>query len=203
VIQTKSNKVVETIPVSLFNDTLHGSTPNALTLNTTNNILYVANGLNNAIAVIQLGKNASLNGKGKSTISGFIPTETYPGGLKFFKNLLIVTNLESNGSNVIDKTKKARTIHQQIASVSIIPLPNSKELATFTQEVVQMNLANRTEQLQLAPRENLTPNQYQKDLVKPSVFRHIIYIIKENKTYDQVFGDLPKGRNDSSLTVFG
>ncbi|MEI6087529.1 MAG: alkaline phosphatase family protein [Bacteroidota bacterium] len=203
VIQTKSNKVVETIAVSLLNDTLHGSTPNALALNTANNILYVANGLNNAIAVIQLGKNAASNGKGQSTISGFIPTEAYPGGLTIVNNQMIVTNLESNGSNVIDEIKKARTIHQQIASVSIIPLPNSTELVSLTQEVIQMNLVSRNEQLQLAPRAYISPKPIPERLGEPSVFKHIIYIIKENKTYDQVFGDLPKGRNDSSLTVFG
>ena len=203
VIQTKSNSVIETIPVSLLNDSLHGSTPNALELNVTENILYVANGLNNAIAVVQLGKNVALNGKGTSVITGFIPTEAYPGGLKIFNNLLIVTNLESNGSNVIDERKKARTIHQQIASVSTIPLPNAKELAHFTQEVVQLNLTSRIEQLQLAPRENISPKPIPERLGEPSVFKHVIYIIKENKTYDQVFGDLPKGRNDSSLTIFG
>ena len=165
--------------------------------------MYVANGLNNAIAVVQLGKNVALNGKGTSVITGFIPTEAYPGGLKIFNNLLIVTNLESNGSNVIDERKKARTIHQQIASVSTIPLPNAKELAHFTQEVVQLNLTSRIEQLQLAPRENISPKPIPERLGEPSVFKHVIYIIKENKTYDQVFGDLPKGRNDSSLTIFG
>jgi YVTN family beta-propeller protein len=203
VIQTKNNKVVETIPVSLFNDTLHGSTPNALELNTENNILYVANGLNNAIAVIHLGKNVANNGKGKTTISGFIPTEAYPGGLKLFNDLMIVANLESNGSNVVDDIKKARTIHQQLASVSVIPFPNSKELNKLTNEVIQMNLVSRIEQLHLTPRENIIPKPIPERLGEPSVFKHIIYIIKENKTYDQVFGDLPKGRNDSSLTVFG
>jgi YVTN family beta-propeller protein len=203
VIQTKTNSVVETIPVSLMKDSLHGSTPNALELNEANTILYVANGLNNAIAVLQLGKHAATNGKGNSVITGFIPTEAYPGGLKINKNNLVVTNLESNGSNVIDDRKKARSIHQQIASISIIPLPNKVELEKYTQEVVQLNVANRTDQLQLAPRENRTPLPVPERLGEPSIFKHVVYIIKENKTYDQVFGDLPFGRNDSSLCVFG
>jgi YVTN family beta-propeller protein len=203
VIQTKTNKVVETIPVSLMQDSLHGSTPNALELNDANTILYVANGFNNAIAVVHLGKIAASNGKGKSSVLGFIPTEAYPGGLSLNKDLLVVTNLESNGANVIDDRKKARSIHQQIASVSIIPIPNSKELEKYTQEVYQLNLASRIEQIQLAPRENIAAKPVPERLGEPSVFKHVIYIIKENKTYDQVFGDLPKGRNDSSLCVFG
>ncbi|MEI8073699.1 MAG: alkaline phosphatase family protein [Bacteroidota bacterium] len=203
VIQTKTNKVVETIPVSLMQDSLHGSTPNALELNEANTILYVANGFNNAIAVVQLGKHAASNGKGNSTIAGFIPTEAYPGGLKINQNILAVTNLESNGANVIDERKKARSVHQQIASVSLIPLPSNNELAKYTQEVVQLNLANRLEQLQLAPRENIAAKPVPERLGEPSIFKHVIYIIKENKTYDQVFGDLPKSRSDSSLCVFG
>lgn len=78
-----------------------------------------------------------------------------------------------------------------------------KELQKYTQEVIQLNLANRVEQLQLIPRENILPKPVPERLGEPSVFKHVLYIIKENKTYDQVFGDLPKGRNDSSLTVFG
>lgn len=203
VIQTKTNKVVETISVSLMQDSLHGSTPNALELNESNTILYVANGLNNAIAVLQLGKHAASNGKGNSAITGFIPTEAYPGGLKINKNKLVVTNLESNGSSVMDERKKARSIHQQIASVSLIPLPNKKELEKYNQEVVQLNLVNRLEQLQLLPRENVSPLPVPERLGEPSIFKHVVYIIKENKTYDQIFGDLPIGRNDKNLCVFG
>ena len=203
VIQTKTQKVVETISVSLMQDSLHGSTPNALFVNETSNTLYIANGLNNAVAVVELGKYASANGKGKSVIKGFIPTEAYPGGLLIKNNLLVVTNLESNGSNVVDENKKARSIHQQIASVSVIPLPNKNELEKYTQEVVQLNLVSRLQQLQLAPRENVAALPVPERLGEPSIFKHIVYIIKENKTYDQVFGDLPKGRNDSTLCVFG
>jgi len=132
VVSTKAQTVVETIPTGLMQDSLSGSTPNALLLNDTNDLLYVANGLNNAVAVIELGKNASSNGKGKTTIRGFIPTEAYPSGLEIKNNFLVVTNLESDGSNVIDETKKARSIHQQIASVSIIPLPNKKNWKIYT-----------------------------------------------------------------------
>jgi YVTN family beta-propeller protein len=203
VIQTKTHKVVESIPVSLMQDSLHGSTPNALFVNEANSLLYVANGLNNAIAVVELGKYANTSGKGKSLLKGFIPTEAYPGGLLIKNNLLVVTNLESNGSNVIDQNKKARSIHQQIASVSVISLPTNKELEKYTQEVVQLNLAGRIQQLQLAPRENVAALPVPERLGEPSIFKHVVYIIKENKTYDQVFGDLPKGRNDSSLCVFG
>ncbi len=203
VIQTASDKVAETIPVGLLNKTksLQGSSPNALELNKDNSTLYVANGMDNAVAMLQLGKQASGLGKGKTKLLGLIPTEAYPGGMKLINNTLVVTNLESDGANVIDEKRKARSIHNQLASVSIIPVPGTARLAEYTAEVATLNLVNRTEQF--APRKNITPVPVPARLGEPSVFRHVVYIIKENKTYDQVYGDMPAGRGDSSLCIFG
>ncbi|MEO6547223.1 MAG: alkaline phosphatase family protein [Ferruginibacter sp.] len=206
VIHTKTNTVTETINVGLLQGkhSLQGSTPNALELNTDNTILYVANGFDNAVAVISLGKNASLNSTNRlSQVTGYIPTEAYPGGLKLLRNRLVVTNLESEGANVINARKNAIAIHNQLASVSIIPLPGKAMLQQYTLEVAQLNLMNRNEQLQLLPRAGIAPVPVPERLGEPSVFKHVIYIIKENKTYDQVFGDLPQGRGDTSLCIFG
>ena len=205
VIQTKNQELVETIPVGLMRGSkqLLGSTPNALVIDEVRHQLYVANGLDNAIAVIQLGKHASTNGKGKTLILGYIPTEAFPGGLLLTKDQLIVTNLESNGANVVDQNKKARSIHQQLASVSVIPLPDKLRLEKYTQEVAQLNLLNRVQQQELAPRPNRAPVPVPERTGEPSVFKHVVYIIKENKTFDQVFGDMHKGNNDSSLAIFG
>lgn len=205
VIQTKSNKVSETIDVGLLKGkySLQGSTPNALELDASNSILYVANGFDNAVAVVRLGKNAAAKGKGISQVEGYIPTEAYPGGLRLADNLLVVTNLESDGANVIDQNKNARSIHQQLASVSIIPVPDKKTLGDYSREVAQLNLLNRTDQLQLLPRAGVAPVPVPERLGEPSVFKHVVYIIKENKTYDQVFGDIRQGRGDPSLCIFG
>lgn len=203
VIQTVSDKIVETIPVGLLTkiNNLQGSSPNALELNKDNTVLYVANGMDNAVALVQLGKQAASAGKGKTKLLGLIPTEAYPGGLKLVNNTLVVTNLESDGANVIDEKRKARSIHNQLASVSIIPVPGAARLAQYTAEVATLNLVNRTEQF--APRKNITPVPVPARLGEPSVFKHVVYIIKENKTYDQVYGDIPAGRGDSSLCIFG
>ncbi|MBC7886891.1 MAG: beta-propeller fold lactonase family protein [Ferruginibacter sp.] len=205
VINTKSNTISESVDVGLLKGkyNLQGSTPNALELNADNTILYVANGFDNAVAVVRLGKNASANGKGKSFVNGYIPTEAYPGGLKLVKDLLVVTNLESDGANVTDQDRKAGSIHQQLASVSIIPIPGKVTLERYTQEVAQLNLLNRREQLLLLPRAGVVPVPVPERLGEPSVFKHVVYIIKENKTYDQVFGDIPQGKGDSSLCIFG
>lgn len=205
VIQTKNNVISETIEVGLLKGkySLQGSTPNGLELSADNATLYVANGMDNAVAVIQLGKNASAKGKGMSQVTGYIPTEAYPGGLKVIQNNLVVTNLESDGANIFNNDNKASSIHNQLASVSLIPIPDKKKLEQYTQEVAQLNLLNRTDQLQLLPRPGIAPVPVPERLGEPSLFKHVIYIIKENKTYDQVYGDMPLGKNDSSLCIFG
>ena len=205
VISTKNAKVAETIAVGLLKGkfSLQGSTPNGLELNAANSILYVANGFDNAVAVVSLGKKTASSGKGKSLVTGYIPTEAYPGGLKILNDQLLITNLESDGANVINQKRNAGSIHNQLASVSIVPLPGKKQLEDYTLEVAQLNLMNRTDQLQLLPRKGVAPVPVPERLGEPSVFKHVVYIIKENKTYDQVYGDISEGRGDSSLCIFG
>jgi YVTN family beta-propeller protein len=205
VIATNKDEVVETIPVGLLGDAqkFQGSTPNALVLSADNTTLYVANGLDNAIAVIHLGKKAASKGSGKTTISGFIPTEAYPGGIAIVDHQLVVTNIESAGANVIAAIKNARSIHNQLGSISIIPIPDKTVLMDYTQKVLEMNFISRYNQSLLTPREGVKAVPVPERIGEPSVFKHVVYIIKENKTYDQVLGDVHIGNGDSSLCVFG
>ena len=203
VINPANYKVVENINIGMLGTSFQGSTPNGLALNTSGNILYVSNGLDNAIAVLNLGSKVSSNGQGKSFIQGYIPTEAYPAGLQLMGNKIVVANLESDGANVIDSVKKARSIHQELASVSIIDLPTKEQLVQYTNSVKQNSLIHRLEILSLKPRKEATPKPVPERVGEPSVFKHVVYIIKENKTYDQVLGDMKYGRNDSSLTIFG
>jgi len=203
VINASNNLLTENIFVGLAGSNLQGSTPNGLALSVDGKKLYVSNGLDNAIAVIHLGKKSATLGTGKTFIEGYIPTEAYPAGLLIKENKLVVANLESDGANVVDEKKNARTIHQELASVSIIPLPNQTELNAFTAEVKKQNLVNRLDQLLLPARPNVAPVPIPERLGEPSLFKHVVYIIKENKTYDQVLGDVKSGNGDSSLCVFG
>jgi hypothetical protein len=135
--------------------------------------------MDNAIAVVQLSKNSSSNGKGKSLVLGFIPTEAYPGGVQVVQNQLVVANIESIGANVVNASNKARSVHKQLGSISIIPIPNKTVLAQYTQEAAQLSMANRL--TQLAPRPGIAPVPVPERLGEPSVFKHVVYIIKENK----------------------
>lgn len=205
VINTKTDAVVETIPVGMFQATFskEGSTPNGLTLDRNNTLLYVSNGMDNALAVIGLGKLSSASGKGQSKIEGYIPTEAYPAGTALVDDILVVANLEGEGVNVVNREKNARGIHYQLGSVSIIPVPSTAALKDYTVAAYDNALHNRMLGAVQPPRSNVAPVPVPERIGEPSVFKHVVYIIKENKTYDQVFGDMKTGRGDSSLCVFG
>jgi YVTN family beta-propeller protein len=203
VISTVTNEVVKTIPVKLSPDfsSLIGDSPNALAINASGDTLYVANGMDNAIAVIKLGEGTSFKGSGTTRILGFIPTEAYPAGLALNANTLFVANLEGAGARV--PTKGAYSSHQQAASISIVPLPNAEVLKSYTSRVQDANLVFRTRLSQLTPRKGVPARPVPERIGEPSLFKHVVYIIKENKTYDQVLGDMPEGDGMKSLCIYG
>ena len=203
VISTKSDKVVNSISVRLNGEenSFIGDSPNALALNAGDTILYVANGMDNAVAVISLGEISSSLGKGNSRIAGFIPTEAYPSGLVLGNQNLYVANLEGEGARV--NTGNGYQAHQQEATISIIPLPGEDKLNSYTERVKNANLLFRTKLSQLLPRNNVAAKPVPERIGEPSVFKHVVYIIKENKTYDQVMGDVPEGNGMKSLCIYG
>ena len=216
VIDAQRDKISTVIPVNLFNEgrQLIGDSPNALRLSNDEKTLYVANGLDNAVAVIQLGAGATARGSGKTFIKGFIPTEAYPAGLEILNNTLYVTNLEGEGSRVNSGTLKkggdtpdtkggAYNSHHQVATVSVIPLPNDAELADYTTQVKKLNLMFRAKLAGLLPRKDVAPQPVPERIGEPSVFKHVLYIIKENRTYDQVLGDMPEGDGRADLCLYG
>jgi len=205
VISTASNKVVDSISVRLggVDHSYIGSSPNALALDNSGNTLYVSNGMDNAVAVVKLGASSSASGKGKSSIDGFIPTEAYPAGIVLTDKTLYVANLEGEGARAQAPKDKGYSIHQQEATVSIIPLPNKNTLQAYTKRVEAANLMFRTKLAQLLPRSGVAPRPVPERIGEPSVFKHVVYIIKENKTYDQVLGDMPEGNGMKTLCIYG
>ncbi len=212
VINADTHVVIDSIEVGLFSHRKEfvGSSPNGLAINADGSVLYVANGLDNAICVVDLKKKS--NGK-NYTISGFIPTEAYPSAIVLDGNKMVVCNLESIGARALNDTDfedknskrkiKAFNSHKQMASISFIDLPNQAQLDGFTEKVKKLNLSYRMELTARAPRPNIAPVPVPERIGEPSVFKHVLYIIKENRTYDQVFGDLPEGRGMKSLCIFG
>ncbi len=226
VISTKTNTITETVSVRLdkANNPYFGDSPNSLVLSPAGSRLYVANGMDNALAVINLGqKSGGKNAQPNSKIAGFIPTAAYPGGIAMKgSNTLYVANIEGIGARLTVKNKNNKAFqtfirvdgkkrptagafnsHRMLASVSIIPVPDSQKLATYTQQVIHNNELVRLALLNLLPRKNRKPVPVPERIGEPSVFKHVIYIIKENRTYDQVLGDVKKGNGDAGLCTFG
>jgi len=197
VIDTKTDEVIDNISVHMQEDIPFGSSPNALTISPDGKYLYVANGTENAICIIQTEKPYK--------IQGYIPTGWYPGSVIMNKsgNTLYIANVKGIGSRNQRTDRNGYNSHDHLGTVSIIPVPTNRELTKLTEKVHMNNSyagmlkkmyqssGNRKE----VPVPEL-PSQV-------SHFKHVVYIIKENRTYDQVFGDMPQGDGDTSLVEFG
>lgn len=217
VVDVRRGEVVDSIPVGLFSGsiTYYGSSPNALAVDQSGTNLYVTNGFDNAVCVVSLGAGLSANGRGKTSVRGYIPTEAYPGGIILLGNELYVANIEAKGSRVLTQVHEMKaytatnepingyTVHQELASISIIPVPADKELKAYTKQVRTQSLFFRLALTNRGPRRHVAARPVPERIGEPSVFKHVIYIIKENKTYDQVFGDLTQGRGMPGLCIYG
>ncbi len=212
VIDTRAEKLTETISVRLNGEEnpFWGSSPNGLAISGNGKILYVANGMDNALAQVELGKNSSIKGKSESSkIKGFIPTGAYPGAVCLLHNrVLFVANIEAEGARIADSTilpdgEPAYNAHLEMASVSRIPVPSGKKLAAYSERVVRTGQLFRISLTLQSPRKDIAPVPVPARIGEPSVFKHVVYIIKENRTYDQVLGDLPEGKGEPALCVFG
>ena len=211
VIATASDKVVETIDCKPEKRLPFGSGSNALALSPDGLTLYVANGTNNCVAVVELG---SLSGgspppgtPNASKVAGLIPTGWYPGAVKVSADgkTLFVANVKGHGS-LNDKRRppeKGKNSHDHLGSVSVIPVPTADELKKLTEKANASNrLAYSLAGLE-KPRPDAKPVPVPERHGEPSVIEHVIYVIKENRTYDQVFGDMKEGNGDKELCIFG
>ena len=184
IVSTKSNRVVGEIDDSP-RGVREGSTPNALAI--ANGRLFVAEADNNAVAVFDLATRKLL---------GRIPAEWYPSALAVSGGELIVVNAKGGGSapnpsrpqpsEKLPKTSTAYTLGQITGSVMRVPVKmTASQLQSFTSRVTATNRWRTRDAQTLAGR-----------------FKHVLYIIKENRTYDQVLGDLQNADGDPSLVFF-
>lgn len=195
VIDTNSNKVVKTISLSRPGDKYKGANPNSLALSPDGGTLYVTLGGENALAVVDLRSNQ---------VAGRIPTGWYPNSVSVSQDgqrLYVVNAKSSSGPNPANsRTTAAGTATNttyrneytwalEKAGISVIPVPNRSTLAVLSQQVDKNNgFANRVADPMMT---------YLRTKIK-----HVIYVVKENRTYDQVLGDLPVGNGDPTLTLF-
>ena len=209
VISTSSDEVVETISARPEGRLPFGSGSNALALSPDGETLYVANGTNNCLAVVALGAKAleqhTPEGPAASRLRGLIPTGWYPGAVTVSPDgkKLFVANIKGHGLFAeLREKEKGHSSSDYLGSVSIIDVPDDKQLAAYTEEVNSNNrLALSLAGLE-SPRSKAAPLPVPQRHGEPSVFKHVVYVIRENKTYDQVLGDMQQGNGMESLCIF-
>ena len=200
VIDTRTDKVVESICAKPNPAELFGASPNALAFDSKGRTLFVANGTQNALAVIQFKA-------GQSKWKGLIPVGWFPGAVVFDapRQTVHVANIKGHGPGRPRKSDGTPEFnsHQYHGSLSLVPVPKSSALPSLT-ATAWSNF--HREQIALAlqpPRPGQTARVIPERIGEPSRIKHVVYIIKENRTYDQVLGDVPSGNGDPSLCIFG
>ncbi len=203
VIDTATDLVVETIWAKESPADLFGASPNALVFSPNGKTLYAANGTQNAVAAIKFDPK-----KRRSSLKGLIPVGWFPGALAFdaSRKTICVANIKGHA---VQPTPYKPTgapgfnSHQYHGSVSIVREPRQKELWEMTDVVYANFHRERIAQALRQPRRNQPPRPVPERIGEPSVFKHVVYVIKENRTYDQILGDVGIGNGDTSLCIFG
>ena len=218
VIDTARGTVQETIFTPLFPRSPEGSTPDALCVSPDGEMLYVANADNNCVAVVDIETPR------RSEVKGFIPTGWYPTSVAITpdgKQLLIgvgkgnqrissrpdqalidaalETPAKEGGYRQVPRVYVGNTLS---GALSIVEVPDEEQLAKYTSQVYR-NCPYSDDLLSAAVPPVSRKTAIPVKVGDESPIKHVIYIIKENRTYDQVFGDIPRGNGDPSLVMFG
>jgi YVTN family beta-propeller protein len=215
VIDLKKRKVLEILNAALYANAAPGSTTNSVAISGNGKTLYIANADNNCLAVFDITK------PGSSISKGFIPVGWYPACVRTSGNKIIVANgkgftslpnphapgpYDGNSGITFHQGSTHKVNKDQYigglfkGTLSIIAAPTSKQLSGYSQQVYANTPYNKEKEL-LSPGE--AGNPVPMKIGDTSPIKHIFYIIKENRTYDQVLSDIPGGNGDTSLLLFG
>ncbi len=197
VISTATGKVMKELSTELPGQQYGGSSPMALALSSDGARLFVADASANAVAVFDTAAEKSGGEESAATAKGFIPTEWYPTALAVQgDDLFIVTgkgqatgpNPPKSGQSLGDRPYIATLLHGSVARVNIKDAETN--LAALTRQAEETNLMTGSPgEIRFASGSN--------------PIKHVIYIIKENRTYDQIFGDIAEANGDPSLVMYG
>ncbi len=206
VIDLAAKVAREQISIALFTGVPPGSTPNALALSPDGKTLLVANADNNTVAVVDIETPH------KSEVEGFIPTGWYPTDVKFSKDGSQIFVLSGKG---LTSLPNPRGSHAGVpgsgdgqysgamlqGSLSILPVPDAATLAAMTKTVYAITPLSQAGVL--APPSAPVASPVPRKVGDPSPIKYVFYIIRENRTYDQILGDLDRGNGDPTLCLFG
>ncbi len=213
VIDIKSKQRIETLSCSLYPDAPVGSTPNGVALSEDEEKLFIANADNNCLAVFEVEE------RGKSRSLGFIPTGWYPTCVKLIGNKIYVTNGKglSSSSNpkgpnpVSSKSPQFKGANPEAVrgtqyigglfkgTLSIFEMPDTKTMADYSKIVYENTPYTKAKELET---EGQKGNPIPMKVGEKSPIKYVFYIIKENRTYDQVLGDVKSGNGDATLCLF-
>ena len=206
VIDTETGKTLETISSALFANAANGSTPNSISLSDDQRVLLIANATNNNIAVIDVSQ------RGRSHSLGFIPVGWYPTCVRFnpHDGKIYVANgkgltskANRQGPNPLNDPPK--TTREYIGglfqgTLAQIEPPTPQVMSRYTKTAFACNPLREDKAPVAKPVDPNNPIPSKVGDASP--IKYCIYIIKENRTYDQVLGDLPQGNGDPNLCIF-
>ncbi len=206
-IDTKENKPIETIGTAIAPNAPDGCTPNALALSADGKMLFVANANTNDVAVVNVAES------GHSQPLGLIPVGWYPTCVRVSRDgkTLYVTNGKGSSSKA-NREGPNPNVHTSSlrdyiggllhGTLSLIPTPTPDRMASYTKTVYECSPVNPKDPKAAATQGRSENNPIPAQVGDPSPIKHCIYIIKENRTYDQVLGDMPQGHGEPALCLF-
>ncbi len=204
-IDLASRAATEQISVALAPDAPAGSTPNALALSPDGRTLLVASADNNTVAVVDVSRPSA------SRVAGFIPTGWYPTGVRFTPDGRQTLVLSGKGLGSMPnprgpqpgaKGDPSQYVGAMLTgALSVLPTPDRDALEAYTKTVHRVTPGSRVPQPKAARAPRSSPIPQRAGGASP--LRHVFYVIRENRTYDQIFGDMPIGNGDPTLCLFG
>jgi YVTN family beta-propeller protein len=203
VIDLNTDRVVRTIDLSVpIAGGFFGSGPNGVAV-TDDGRAYVTLGQANAVAAI------NLQGRDAHPVIGYIPTGYFPTSIAYdaAQKQLVVADDKGWGAHVPTHSGALAgfNTHQDTGTVNLIPLPNATQLAGFSKQVFDNNHWNLSTNIEVGPRyvdAHAAPVAVPRHIGEPSLIKHVFLIIKENRTYDQILGDVSWANGDQSLALF-
>lgn len=213
VIDLKKEQLVETLNAALYPNAPSGSTTNGLALSEDEKTLFIANADNNCLAVFDVSS------PGQSKSKGFIPVGWYPTNVKVVGKKILVSNgkgfssmANPHGPNPL-KPHSVWYQHGDTSAqreqyigglfkgtLSIIDMPSDNQMSSYSKLVYENTPYTKEKELTA---DVAAGNPIPQKVGDKSPIKHVFYIIKENRTYDQVLGDVKEGNGDPSLVLFG
>ena len=202
ILDAATGDVVDTAWTKRTPADLYGAMPNALAFSSDGERLYVCNGAQNAVAVMDWEPDE----RGGTKLLGLIPVGWHPGAVVVdpARQRLAVANIK--GLPVKPKPRGASAgfnSHHYHGSVSILPIPGDDDLPPLSERVARNMRAGAIRDALAPPRPGQPPRVIPERIGEPSLIEHVVYVIKENRTYDQVLGDMPQGNGRPELCIFG